>query len=642
MNTDKVKIGIFASSQSIFNRIKVLTLDEDYIRLETKALEEAVPIAIEMERIGFEVIISRRGTANILRENLRIPVLSFPHKSLDILESLIKAAKISHIILLTTFRQTISGLSIVEDLLGIQLIQKIYTDKESMRREMLKAKGEGCEVAVGGIVTQQLALETGLEFVEIRTSDDDIAATIENAKSVAISAREENALARLYRSIIDATSDGVIAADKNGSINIINATAKKWLDTDPDDILGKEIIQVIPDCQVPQVLMTKLPICDRINKIGQDSFLFNYQPVVMHEKAIGVVLTFRNINQVMRSENVVRRSFSKGFVSKYTFDDLVYTSQAMFNTVNTARQYAKTDSTILIIGETGTGKEIIGHGIHHLSKRSRHPFVSVNCTAIPEQLLESELFGYEEGAFTGSKRGGKPGLFEIAHQGSIFLDEVDSIPHSVQLKLLRVLQEREVMRISGSRKIPVDVRIIAASGSDLTHAVRKGIFREDLFFRINILRIKIPSLRQREGDVPLLLDYFIGFFSKLHCLPPIKLPESYMKLLCHYSWPGNVRQLRNFAERLVMNFSIHNSIGVIEPLIRELEEYPIQKADTINPPNNFMPLKEQVKYEIETNEKSIILKALENVKFNKSNAAKNLGISRATLWRKMKQLGIEF
>jgi propionate catabolism operon transcriptional regulator len=338
---------------------------------------------------------------------------------------------------------------------------------------------------------------------------------------------------------------------------------------------------------------------------------------------------------------VVRRSLSKGLVAKYGFDDLVHASPAMRDVVNIGKQYADTDSTILIMGETGTGKEILVHGIHNLSRRAKQPFVSINCAALPEQLLESELFGYEEGAFTGSKKGGKPGRFEIAHQGTIFLDEIDATPESVQIRLLRVLQEREIMRIGGDRKIPVDVRIVAAASQDLNIAVQEARFRADLFFRLNVLRLHIPPLRERQEDIALLLDFFIKLISDRHGLEPVSMPPDYLERLTAFGWPGNVRQLRNFAERLVMNCNLRCNQDTLEVLYRELIQYDhravSQQPDTQSPAT----LKSRMQHQTLDSERAIILEALEKCRFHKNRAAQRLGISRTTLWRKIKELGIE-
>lgn len=638
----KIRIGIFASSHSLIERVQVLAARQhDQIFINTQGLDDAIPIALEMVKNGVETIISRRGTAQLLRENLRIPVLSFPHRSLDILISLKQAAAMGGKILLPVFRQQWSGLPTLEDLLQIELIQKVYEDKTSLRSIITTAHDEGCEIVVGGSVTQQIAEAEGIQFIEIRTSDEDIAATIEDAKSIALSARDQQATALRYHAIIDAASDGIIAVDEEGHITTVNAMAATTLKLDREEVAGRHISKIIPNSPIDQVLQTQKPIHDRLTRIDKDRYVFNYRPVTLEGSVIGAVSTFRDIGNVMRSEHVVRRSLSKGLVAKYDFNDLVHASPTMRDVVNIGRQYAGTESTILVMGETGTGKEIFVHGIHSLSQRSDQPFVSINCAALPEQLLESELFGYEEGAFTGSKKGGKPGRFEIAHQGTIFLDEIDSTPETVQIRLLRVLQEKEVMRVGGDRKIPVDVRIIAAASRDLNAAVQEGKFRADLFFRLNVLRLHIPPLRQRQEDIPLLLDYFIHHFSHRHNLEPITLPEAYLKRLMTYGWPGNVRQLRNFAERVVMNCSLRCGTDTLEVLFRELIQYGAQPAQEETAPPSTAALKDRVKIHSQGNERIIILEALEQCRYHKNKAAERLGISRTTLWRKIRELGID-
>ncbi len=638
----KIRIGIFASSQSLIDRVQRLAAGQpDQIFINTQGLDDAIPPALDMVRNGVEIIISRRGTAHLLRENLRIPVLSFPHRSLDILLSLKQAASLGRKIMLPVFRRRLSGLEPLEELLGIDLVQKVYQDKASLEQAIDEGQREDVQVVVGGSVTQQIVASRPLEFVELRTSDEDVAATIEDAKSIALTAREQKATALRYHAIIDAASDGIIAVDAEGCITTMNATAAATLKREPDGVVGCHITEVIPNAPILPVLSNKQPVHDRLARISRERYIFNYQPVTLEGDVIGAVATFRDIGNVMRTEHVVRRSLSRGLVARYELDDLVHASPAMRDVVNIGRQYAGTDSTILIMGETGTGKEIFVHGIHNLSRRADQPFVSVNCAALPEQLLESELFGYEEGAFTGSKKGGKPGRFEIAHQGTIFLDEIDATPEAVQIRLLRILQEKEVMRVGGDRKIPVDVRIIAAASRDLSHAVQEGGFRADLFFRLNVLRLQIPPLRERQEDIPLLLDHFIRLLSERHGLEPISLPDEYLHRLMSYNWPGNVRQMRNFSERLVMNCSLRCSPDTLEVLYRELIQYGATPTAPEKPPPPAAALKDRVKMQHLDSERAIILEALEKCRYHKNRAAEQLGISRTTLWRKIKELGID-
>jgi propionate catabolism operon transcriptional regulator len=657
MISNKLRIGIFASSQTLIESVqRFVDKKSEQIITSKKGLDDALPVAEEMVRNGVEIIISRRGTAHLLRESLQVPVLSFPHRSLDILTSLKEASTKGKKILLPVFRQLLGNVGILEDLLGIELSQKVYINKESLAQIIIASKREGYEVVVGGDVTQKIAEKVGLRFVEIRTSDEDIAATIEDAKSIALSARAQETTSQRYRAIIDAASDGIIAANEMGQITTINATAASLLKLGEDKVVGRPLSKYIDNIQIDEVLKSQRSISDQLINIDRDRYVLNCLPIILDDSVIGAVTTLRDIGNVIRSEQVVRRSLSKGHVAKYRLSNLVHESPQMKQVVEMGKKYANTDSTILVIGETGTGKEIFVHGIHSLSSRANQPFVSLNCAALPEQLLESELFGYEEGAFTGSKKGGKAGRFEIAHKGTIFLDEIDSTPEPVQTRLLRVLQEKEVMRLGGDRIIPVDVRIIAAAGRDLNFAVQEGKFRTDLFFRLNVLRLQIPPLRKRQEDIPLLLDFFINLFARRHKLSPILLPADSIQQLVQYSWPGNVRQLRNFAERLVMNYSIDSNLETLDMLQEELFQFssppqtkscdhPLSKS-RMEPPVadsivSTVDFKNRLKDQTQNSEKMLIQEALEKSRFQKRKAAEILGMSRTTLWRKLKEFNME-
>lgn len=638
----KYRIGIIATSPSLIERFSIIadTQQVEY-SIRTQGLDDAIPVGIEMEKNGVEVIVSRRGTEHLLRERVHIPVLSFPHRSLELMVSLQKASQISNRIGLTAFGELQDSIVTIEQLFHIELVQLIYHNKYSLRKAIADAWRDGVKVIIGGEVTRQITGEYGIDYVELRTSDEDITATIDNAKSVAQSVREQKAAAQQYRSVVDAASEGIIAVDAKGCITTINSTARNVLKLKEEEAIAQPMSRFIQGCPIHKALTNKTPLYDYLGQINQERYMFNHIPIFFGGDMIGVVTTFRHIGEVMRSENVIRQSLSKGLVAKYKLDELVHTSPLMRNLIEIGREYAKTNSTVLITGETGTGKEIFAHGIHDLSARSSHPFVSINCSALSAQLLESELFGYEEGAFTGSKKGGKLGLFEIAHQGTVFLDEIDSTPHSVQVRLLRVIQEREVMRVGGDHKITVDVRVIAATGSDLGKAVQKGKFREDLYFRINVLNMNIPPLRERQEDIPKLLLYFVQSFADPQGIVPMSLPENYLKKLMGYTWPGNVRQLRNFAERLVMNCSIRFNSETLDNLYQELWAYPGHvPTDKVVEPQPTS-LKQGVRNKILNSEKSIILDALEKAKYSKSQAAQILQISRTTLWRKMKEMGIE-
>jgi transcriptional regulator, propionate catabolism operon regulatory protein len=638
-------IGVFVSSLSIGDEIKKISNEQkDTFQIFYKSLEGAVPVGKKMEQEGVEAIISRRGTAHLLRENLQIPVFSFPQSSLSILTSIKKAAdrlaeapekKLK--IFMPNFRNEISGLEIIEELLDIEFTQGVYFDTTSLGELILEASQQGFGAIVGGLATMGFAVKYSLMFQELITPKENIIETIENAKSAALSNREQKATTLRYQSIMDLASDGIISIDSNGILTTVNKKAKSILNVGNQNVLGTPVSDLITNSNLQHALQRQKSIQDKVEEIGNELFVYNQEPIILEDRSVGVVSSFKEIANVMRAENKVRRTLTKGFVAKYNLEDLISCSSAMDKIVNTSKELAKTDSTILVMGKTGTGKEVIAQSVHNLSQRNKMPFVSVHCGALPEQLLESELFGYEEGAFTGSKKGGKPGLFEMAHQGTIFLDEIDSTSHSVQLRLLRVLQEKEVMRIGADRKIPVNVRVIAAAGKDLWSVVQNDKFRKDLFFRLNVLRITIPSLRERKEDIPLLLNHFLQYHARKHGITPIELPKPYIDKLTDYSWPGNVRQLKHFAEQLLLNSNFQRSTDTLDSLFDDLS-YIVDKEEINSQKERPAQVTENLKLSNPESEIETIHRALQKAQFSKTKAAEILGISRTTLWRKLKEL----
>jgi len=344
-------------------------------------------------------------------------------------------------------------------------------------------------------------------------------------------------------------------------------------------------------------------------------------------KIIGAVANFRDITEIQRLEQIVRQKMhTKGLVAPMYLDDLIGSSAEIIQLKDRVKKFAIVNAAVLIMGESGTGKELVAQGIHNSSQRSKGPFVAMNCAALPESLLESELFGYEEGSFTGAKRGGKQGMFELAHGGTIFLDEIGDMPLLLQSKLLRILQDRMVHRIGGECLIHVDVRIIAATNRNLKVLIENGQFREDLYYRLNTLTLFIPPLRQRIGDIGVLSDYFMGKHSHLNARVQ-QLDPGALRLLEKYQWPGNVRELEHVIERLI----IIGEEKVVDPqavdnLLRELDldRFWGGKKGALSHP-----------FSLEEMELDFISTVLEDESNNMSKAAKRLGISRSTLWRKL-------
>ena len=334
-----------------------------------------------------------------------------------------------------------------------------------------------------------------------------------------------------------------------------------------------------------------------------------------------------------------RRMRSRGHVAKYTFDDILGKSAKIKAAIEKARRFGGVDATVLIYGETGVGKEFFAHSIHNVSPRKDGPFIAVNCAAMPENLLESELFGYAEGAFTGAKKGGKKGVFEMANGGTIFLDEISEMSDKLQTRLLRVLQEYEVMPLGDDRLISVDVRVIAATNSDLRGMVEEKLFRADLYYRINVLTLVIPTLRERREDIPILVDHFLDLSNKRFQKNIKGVEPKGIDLFYAHNWPGNTRELQNIMERLaILTDSDYIPLDLVaESLIISPEEpHPVSSA---KPQSKTLNIQEpQIKGSLD--KKAITLSALKAAKGNKKKAAQILGISRTTLWRRLKKYNI--
>ncbi|MDW7668380.1 MAG: sigma 54-interacting transcriptional regulator, partial [Bacillota bacterium] len=420
--------------------------------------------------------------------------------------------------------------------------------------------------------------------------------------------------------------EGIIVTDEKGFVTFFNPSAEKIMNIKSKDIIGKRVDEYIPTTELYKVIKTGKSQLGKIQKIKNTKILTNRIPILINNEVQGVVATFQNINKIQDYEFQIRKELShKGLISKYTFENFVGECKNTKELISKAKIYAKSDSTILISGESGTGKEILAQSIHNYSNRNKNPFVAINCSAIAENLLESELFGYEEGSFTGAVKGGKMGVFELAHKGTIFLDEIGSMPLKLQSILLRTLQEKEVRRIGSDRIIKVDVRVIAATNNNLIEEVEKSKFRKDLYYRLNVLKLNTFPLRDRKEDIKALFQYF----ADIHMNKLITIDSELEDQLKNYHWPGNVRELGNFVQRVVLLNDTVDIHDIFNEFVREGEFKNLQ----INQTNkNILEINRGT---LKDMEKEIISKLYKEHK-NKTMLAENLGISRTTLWKKMK------
>ena len=635
----RIKLGVLSSAQTLVDKTRELAIEKNIDLISAYVgLDGAIQIAQEMEANGAEVILARGGTAALIRNKINIPLLSFPLSTIDILTCIKEAAQYGRNILLVSFHKKMNGIEFLNELFNIRLTQSVCENFNDMQ-QLISTHYHKYDAMVGGATSSAVAKQYALTSIETQTSEEAIESTLDSAISVAQYNRREQEKSHRYSLIIDGVSDGVIAYDRDGKITLINDTAGKLLNFDYQAETDKSFLDILPSSTGVNVLSSGVPIEDKIERVGNDLFVFNHIPIIINNDTVGGVTTFKDVSNVIEIEGEIRRSLSRGLIAKYDLSNMVCESPEMRKLVKRMRRFSSTDSTLLILGETGTGKELLAQSVHNLSNRSKQPFVSINCAALSEELLQSELFGYEEGAFTGSKKGGKPGLFELAHNGTIFLDEINATSQNVQRHLLRVLQEKEVMRIGADRITPINVRIIAASNTELIKEVNNRKFREDLFFRLNVLNLRIPPLRDRLDDLPPLVDTFLRDLGRRHKRKPLIIPLTHMQQLRSYHWPGNVRQLQNFLERLILITDDTFEPAVFDEIFDELFEYqagPVQSERLTARNNSTVPAPGAAgKTERET-----IQQALESTGYHRTKTAEKLGVSRTTLWKKMKKYGL--
>lgn len=362
---------------------------------------------------------------------------------------------------------------------------------------------------------------------------------IELTKKLAQTNRETEQLNKHIKRVLDGVDEGILAIDETGRITVLNEILETVLKVSARNAIGRMLRDVFPNSELVQFITTDSSDDSQCFSLMGNEFIVQR----LHLKTENaIVATFKNMNETIKMERTLRRELvKKGYIAKYAFPDIIGNSAAMQHTKKIAEKLAKTDLSVLIEGESGTGKELFASAMHLASFRSNGPFLAINFSSLPEDLMESELFGYEDGAFTGAKKGGKTGLFEQANGGTIFLDEIGDISLKLQARLLRVLQEKEIMRIGGSKIIPIDVRIVAATNKDLLAMIELGKFREDLYHRLKVLYIHLPELRRRKEDIPSLIQDFV----RLNGRNNVKFLPEVMRRLQELDWYGNVRELKN-------------------------------------------------------------------------------------------------
>ena len=560
----------------------------------------------------------------------------------DVIAAVLKARRmspgLSHIAVIGAFNM-IYGIESIRDAFPDMKLSTYPVNSEPLLADAIRqAISDGCDALVGNYTGVELAKKSGLPAVMIESGQEAINNAIDEAKSAAeIDLREKMRSAQMAN-IMNYSFQGILSTDQNGIITFANKYCYSILDSGHALLTGRSILDFFPNLPVEEVTRNGKKLLSELHIYASYHLMVNCVPAPDNSGNTGCVLTFQDTSRIQADELQVRKKLRhSSFQAKYQFSNILHKSRIMDSVISDAMTYSYSDSNILICGETGTGKELFAQSIHNSSPRKNHPFVAINCSALPENLLESELFGYVEGAFTGASKGGKMGFFELAHKGTIFLDEIGDVSPNLQSRLLRVLQEREVVRLGSDTVIPVDVRVISATNKNLKEEVANGRFRQDLLYRLDVLELNLPPLRNREQDALFLLSQLISYEHERTGCILTGLSEEGASLITQYPWPGNIREMRNFCQRL--SILTPNPLATPADILKVLPD--AAAATTPNEPkktDRSTPGDAPV-YSL-YDEREEILKALYTFHNSRTKTAEFLGIDKSTLWRKMKKYHI--
>lgn len=612
-----IRIGVISYGEmtDLINRSKKIVPDDVELVIRDGFFEKALEQAKEIDgEDGVDVIISAGSNGLTIQRHIKAPYVDIAVTGFDFLSALKKAAAYSNNVGIITFQKTLPYLHSVSDVVKANICEKVYTNESDLETALADLRSMKFADVIGSSLVNERARERGMRGHFIY-SEDGVQNALIQAINIAYAKKKEFERAKQFQTILEFTREGIVATDQLGVIKVFNRSAEKITGISSETALEQIITNVLPTCRLSHVIQFAEKELDQLQFMGGTKVLINRVPIVLKNITIGALATFQTIDNVQKAEQTIRKKlFDRGFVANNHFENIIGDSKVMEDAKRDAEAYAKSNSTILIKGETGTGKDIFAQSIHNASGRANEAFVAVNCAALSPSLLESELFGYEEGAFTGAKKGGKYGVFELAHKGTIFLDEVGEIPMDLQGRLLRVLEQREVFRVGGEKMIHIDIRVIAATNKNLWNKVKDGSFREDLYYRLNILELNIPPLRERCKDVPLLFEKFLRHFR------PELSEEKFSAIANHpalsnYNWPGNIRELKNIVERFSTLFK---GADRLDELFRQMGI--IQSDDVAL-----------------MDERNRILHILQECNGNKTRAAHKLGIGRTTMWRRLKE-----
>ncbi|WP_068717070.1 sigma 54-interacting transcriptional regulator [Vibrio tritonius] len=615
---DYHEIAIFSVSRVISERISTLLIEKD-IDILIYELEhyDAIDKARELINEGVKVIISRGGTANVLRRNLDIPVIEIPHDFFGIYKTVEEAKLRGKKLAAVGFPQYCNMLNHFQTMTNEQFqVCRVYNHKD-IEHVMIKLKQDGYDVVIGGLSVSKYAKINNLEVVMGDTDNLSIEMAINQSINILKYIKDQFFRYDIVDSLCNNVRDSILAFNNKGVILELNSEAKRQFSCKKgDNILRLQVFK-----ELYEYIISEQEVKSYYLSCQQKYFDVSITNVHVKETPFTILRAISITNKMIE-----RESFRKSkFPAKYTFSDIIGESAEVLACIEFAQRYATNDLPVYIEGPTGTGKELFAQSIHNASMRKNQPFIAVNCSAIPETLLESELFGYEEGVFTGAKKGGKLGIFDMVDGGTLFLDEVSEISSLVQLKLLRVLQEKNFSRVGGSSLISTNFRLITASNKSLKRLVEQNKFRIDFYYRLNILKLSIPSLQDRGHDILLLANNILA-------MNDIKLnfTDEAIDYMLQYQWPGNIRELQALIYRLMV-LCDSNQISVRDIITNSEEANFSPSIDSDN----------DVEMSLEKSERELISQVLAKTNGDRTKASTILGMSSTTLWRRIKKYQLE-
>jgi transcriptional regulator with PAS, ATPase and Fis domain len=609
--------------------------------IKTANLEEALHLLPKLEAEGYQVLISRGKTAELLRRNTALPVIDIRVHSYDILRIMADLIGKPRRVAFVGYVDVMRDCKKIADILNISSYAILFDQPDALDYERLqdvvrdRLARDPVDLMIGDTIPQSRFAPLCNEFRLISSGPESIREAVESATALLKALKLEKVNRRHLSTVLDMFEKAVFSLDEVGRITHANHTAASVFQMNRGDMLGLPIEAVDPAFSIAHESIGRGVFeVGQVVETRQGRMLCYLYPIITGGVRHNIVFALERLERLYALEQKARHQERQQgrFLARHRLEDYLTEEPEMQSRLKLIKRFARTEANILITGESGTGKELLAQGIHNASRRSHGPFVAVNCGALPPTLLESELFGYVEGAFTGASRKGKKGVFELAYKGTLFLDEIGELDKALQPRLLRVIQERELMRLGSEQPVLVDIRLIAASNRNLEEMVAAGEFRPDLFYRLNVLKFDTLPLRERRRDIVASALLLLRKHAHAHGSPAHDLDEDLRRMLENYDWPGNFRQLGNIMERVAIIAS--------QPMVSLREAMPVL-GDLRSGPSAAPKQDEETLATGTMNDvrRRVVTQIMAQENITKAQAARRLGVDRTTLNRWLKDMG---